>query len=309
MPSQNNITPKPLPSINALRSFEATARLGSVTSAASELCVTPSAVSHQIHKLEDYLGRSLLEFSKGRLRLSYWGSTLLPGLSDGFMRIREAVDLLERQQRYSSLTVVLGPFFASYWLSPRLLRFWESHPDISLRMQYMMGPKESGSANVDLSIEWHRDRQEGANCVKLVPGFVTAFCSPSLVAPNGPVSRPEDIINQTLYHESDNDLWHDWLCLAGISNPAPRENVFLDDGKIRLQATIEGRGVDLSVKSFLNYELENDLLVAPFDHIELEGHYYLIHHKSPISSNAQAFQNWLLDQIALDNNESTNSQP
>ncbi len=307
MPSKSDTSSKTHPSFNALRSFEATARLGSVTSAAAELCVTPSAVSHQIHKLEDCLGRSLLGFTNGKLQLSDWGATLLPGLTDGFTHIREAVDLLERRQEYSSLTVVLRPFFASHWLSPRLLRFWDSHPDIGLRMQYMLESSESGYGSADVSIEWHRFRREDANCVKLVPGFLTTFCSPSLAAPNGPISRPEDLVGQTLYHESDDNLWREWLTLAGVPDLVPRQSIFLDDGTIRLQAAIEGHGVDMSVKSFLKHELENNLLVAPFDHVQLEGYYFLIHHTNPISSNAQTFQDWLLDQIALDNNDSTNS--
>lgn len=305
MSSQNNIKSKPLPSINALRSFEATARLGSVTSAASELCVTPSAVSHQIHKLEDYLDRSLIGFTNGKLQLSDWGATLLPGLTDAFMRIRESVDLMERHEKYSSLTVVLRPFFASHWLSRRLLSFWESHPDISLRMRYMLEQMESGYGNADVSIEWHRFRQEDVNYVELFPSFLTPICCPSLVAPNGPISLPGDLANQTLYHEADNDLWREWLTLAGVPNLVPRQNVFLDDGTIRLQAAIEGHGIELSVSGFLTHELENKLLIAPFEHLQLEGYYFLVHHTKPISTNARAFQNWLLDQIGRANNGST----
>ena len=110
---------KPLPSLNALRSFETTARLGSVTKAAEELCVTPSAVSHQIRKLEESFGHTLIDFSDGKAALTEWGAALHPGLSNGFMRIREAVDLLEDRDKIKTLTIAARPLFASKWLSPR----------------------------------------------------------------------------------------------------------------------------------------------------------------------------------------------
>jgi len=306
MPSPNHFSSRPLPSLNALRSFEATARLGSVTHAASELCVTPSAVSHQIHKLEEALNRPLINFANGKLQLSDWGAALLPGLTDGFMRIRESVDLLERKEEFSSLTVVVRPFFASHWLTPRLHRFWEAHPNIGLRMRYMLEPTENSSGRADVSIEWHPSTPPNVTSVKLIPGFLTAFCSPSIAKTDeGQAITPQDLANETFFRESHRDFWGAWLSLAGVPDLKPKHTVFLDDGTIRLQAAMEGKGFDLSVRNFLSDELDNNLLVAPFSDIQLEGHYYLVHHTNPISSKVKAFQDWLFEQINAANSPVT----
>ena len=293
MNQSNKKYSRPLPSLNALRSFEATARLGSVTLAASELFVTPSAVSHQIHKLEENLGQPLIGFANGKLQLSEAGSALLPGLSDGFMRIREAVELLNRQEEYSSLTLVLRPFFASHWLAPRLHRFWEAYPHIGLRMRYMLEQDETGTSRADLSIEWHRSEPSSVSCVRLMPAFLTIFCNPSLIAPDGPLAHPENLADQTFYRETKQDYWGDWLALAGVPDLKPARTLFLDDGTIRVQAAIEGKGIELSVGDFLSNELQSKRLVAPFNDIQIEGYYFLVHRTDLISANAQAFQDWL----------------
>lgn len=289
-----------LPSLNALRSFEATARLGSVTRASRELCVTPSAVSHQIHKLEECLNRPLIGFTNGKLQLSEWGAALLPGLTDGFMRIRGAADLLEHKAGFSTLTVVSRPFFASRWLTPRLSRFWEAHPNIGLRMRYMLEPMEYGSGRADVSIEWHRSAPTNVPSVRLMPGFLTPVHGPSLTAPNGSILRLEDLTSQILFRETNEDNWGKWLELAGVPDLVSERMVFLDDGSIRLQAVMEGKGIDLTVCDFLAHELSENLLVAPFKEIQLEGYYFLVHHTNTISSKAQAFQDWLLEQIHSD---------
>ncbi len=290
-------TYSPLPSINALRSFETTARLGSVTKAADELCVTPSAVSHQIRKLEDGFDRSLIEFADGKAMLTEWGATLLPGLSDGFMRIRDAVHLLQDQRNTQTLTIAARPLFASKMLSPRLDRFWEMHPDIALRMRYLTQEFENSDERADISIEWYADPPADAACVQLFAAALSPVCSPSLHIDTDMANLPDSLNGFTLLRETHQDYWRDWLTQIGASDFQPERTAFLDDGSIRLSAAIAGKGIDLSVPYFLEQEFADGRLTEPFPDFRLSGHYYLLFPKH-LSENAGAFRDWILDEIS-----------
>ncbi|MEX3010591.1 LysR family transcriptional regulator [Hoeflea sp. TYP-13] len=285
----------PLPSINALRSFETTARLGSVTKAADELCVTPSAVSHQIRKLEEIFGRPLIEFVDGRANLTEWGTSLLPGLTDGFMRIRGAVNLLQDQSETQTLTIAARPLFASKWLSPRLDRFWEMHPDIALRMRYLTQRFEASNDTADASIEWYAEHPRDANCVQLFPAALAPICSPKLNV-NANIESLSDVV---LLSETLQDYWRDWFNQMNVPDFQPGHTAVLDDGSIRLNAAIAGKGVDMSVPCFLEQEFAAELLIEPFPNARLKGHYYLMLPEYP-SAKAIAFQAWILDEVADD---------
>lgn len=297
----------PLPSMNALRSFEATARLGSVTRAARELFVTPSAVSHQVRKLEETLGSPLIAFANGRAQLTEHGAMLLPGLSDGFLRIRGAVELFHDLDRVRTLTVVARPFFASRWLSHRLHRFWDKHPEVGLRMRYLLAPSDDDDPTVDASIEWFpaAPRNPRDDCTRLMRSDLSAVCSAALDWPRGGARDPQDIAKLVLLRESHTDFWGNWLAEAGQPNLRTNKAMVLDDGNIRLQACIAGKGIDLSIPEFLHREFAEGLLIEPFPEIRVKGYYYLVMRKAA-SAASVAFQSWILDEIA---NDSGAAQP
>lgn len=290
---------KPLPSINALRSFETTARLGSVTKAAEELFVTPSAVSHQIRKLEERFDRKLVDFAGGQVTLTEWGSVLFPGLTDGFMRIREAIYLLEDRSTIETLTIAARPLFASKWLSPRLDRFWEMHPDIALRMRYLTQRFDPSRDTADASIEWYAESPRDANYIQLFAADLAPVCSPSLKIDTTIESLPESLNRVVVLRETSQDYWQNWLKQMNAPDFQPEHTAFLDDGSIRLKTAMAGKGIDLSVPSFLEQELASKLLIEPFPDARLEGGYYLMLPGNP-SATAITFRDWLLDEIEDD---------
>lgn len=285
--------------MKALRSFEAAARLGSVTRAAQELFVTPSAVSHQIRKLEESLGRPLIAFANGQAQLTEHGTMLLPGLSDGFLRIHGAIGLFHDLDRVRTLSVVARPFFASRWLSQRLHRFWEKYPEISLRMCYMLTPPDDDDPSLDVSIEWFpaTPRNMRDDCTRLMRADLSAVCSAALDWSDGRPRHPQDIAEMVLLRESLTDFWSRWLAMAGLPPSRTDRAMILDDGNIRLQACIAGKGIDLSIIEFLHHEFAEGLLIDPFPEIRVEGYYYLVMRKAA-SAASIAFQTWILDEIA-----------
>ena len=123
-----------LPPLNALRTFEAAARLSSFTGAAEELCVTHGAVSQQIRTLEGYFGRALFIRSHGKVFLNSAGSELLPVISDSLDRLEKITARLLPDRDTEILTVSSTISFASQWLIPRLPDFQKNHPDILVRL-------------------------------------------------------------------------------------------------------------------------------------------------------------------------------
>ncbi|MCP4934376.1 MAG: hypothetical protein GY927_09265, partial [bacterium] len=189
---------------------------------------------------------------------------MAPGLNDGFLRIREAVNLLEDRGGVSTLSIDSRPFFASKWLSPRLDRFWDKHPDIALRMRYMLEKSRDPGDIGEASIEWHRDAPDSVNSIRLMPAALTPVCSPDLAWEHDQQNLPECLNDQVLLREAHGDFWRDWFIQIGAPDFKPKHTAFLDDGSIRLLSCISGKGIDLSVANFLQREFADNLLVEPF---------------------------------------------
>ncbi|MCP4391602.1 MAG: hypothetical protein GY802_25125, partial [Gammaproteobacteria bacterium] len=196
-----------------------------------------------------------------------------------------------------TLTIDSRPFFASKWLSPRLDRFWDKHPDIALRMRYMLEKYRNPGDIGEASIEWHRDAPDSVNSIRLMPAALTPVCSPDLAWEHDQKNLPECLNDQVLLREAHGDFWRDWFIQIGAPDFKPERTAFLDDGSIRLLSCISGKGIDLSVANFLQREFADNLLVEPFPEHRLHGHYYLILPKFP-SPNIVAFKEWILDEIS-----------
>jgi LysR family glycine cleavage system transcriptional activator len=172
-----------LPSLNALRAFEAAGRHGRMTMAADELNVTHSAISRQVQLLEDGLGVPLFEGPKNRLRLTDAGKTLLAGLTSAFdqidMSVRSVADAED-----GALDVSCPGTFTMRWLIPRLYRFQADHPHIDVRLTASSRPVDFGRDGFDIAIRvgaapW----PEGADVIPLFPEQTGPVLSPRSPAP------------------------------------------------------------------------------------------------------------------------------
>ncbi|MDA9877392.1 LysR substrate-binding domain-containing protein [bacterium] len=208
-----------LPPLNALRTFEAAARLTSFTEAASELCVTHGAVSQQIRTLEDYFGRPLFTRSHGKVFLNNAGTELLPVITDSLDRIEKISARLVPDRDTEILTVSITTSFASHWLIPRLPDFQQNHPNIHVRL----APSHSFPANlgdgVDVAIRWGITTINGIEMEKLIDVDTFAACSPSLISGGRPLRQPQDLLNHSLIHDDDGQAWQALLAEVGVVYP------------------------------------------------------------------------------------------
>src|SRR6476659_5023303 len=170
--------PRRLPSLNALKAFEASARHESFTKSADELCVTQGAVSHQVKALEAELGLRLFQRERQRLVITEAGRSYLVVVRDAFDRIAAGTEELLQRQSGGVLTVSTSPDFAAKWLVYRLGRFAEAHPEIDLRVSATLHHVDFAREDVDLAVRHGDGNWPGLNITRLCAEELFPVCSP-----------------------------------------------------------------------------------------------------------------------------------
>ena len=189
-----------LPPLNALRAFEAAARLLSFTDAARELFVTHGAISQQIKTLEDYFGQPLFVRSHGKVSLNTAGLELLPVIRDSLDAIEQASSRLLQDPNIEILTVNVTTSFASYWLLPRLGDFQQRFPDIAVHLSPSHAFPLNLGNEVDVAIRWGVTKVAGVAMEKLFDVDTFVACAPSLLQGDQPLLKPTDLKHLSLIH-------------------------------------------------------------------------------------------------------------
>jgi LysR family glycine cleavage system transcriptional activator len=206
-----------LPSLNALRAFEAVARHMSFTRAARELAVTQTAVSHQVQQLEEELGVILFRRSPRQITLTGEGRAWAAELGEIFARL-EALNRRLRQRVQSArptVSVSVIPSFGSRWLVPRLGKFLEEHSEIDIRISASEKLVDFAAEPVDVGIRYGHGRYPGLTVEKLAEDFWVVVCAPALLARRD-LREPRLLEQQVLLYDDDRGPWQRWFRLRGI---------------------------------------------------------------------------------------------
>lgn len=293
-----------LPSLNALRAFEAAGRHQSLTRAAEELHVTPAAVGHQVRALEEYLGVSLFRKVSRNLTLTEAGRALLPGLRQGFDVLVQTLEAFRERDRKRPLTVSTSPSFAGKWLVPRLERFRRAYPGLEIRIDASARLVDFASEEIDIGVRYGPGGYDDLHVVRLLTEQAFPVCSPALIAGDKPLLRPEDLRHHTLLHIEhafESSLWSDWptwLASAGVEGVEADRGPSFSISELAIQAAIEGQGVALAGSVLVERDLAAHRLVKPFD-LSVSGNfaYYVVCARAKASHpNVVAFRGWLLDE-------------
>ena len=210
-----------LPPLGALRAFEAAARHMSFSRAAAELHVTPAAVSHQIHTLEQDLGVKLFHRLNRSIELTVSAQVLLPGLSEAFAGIQSSVGRLRAHNDTGTLTVTASPSIAAKWLVLRLHRFQELCPQIDVRISATDDVVDLTKGDFDIAIRYGTGNYPGLMVELLLKNEVFPACSPQLLAAGPPLRTPQDLSAHALIHDQaiERDplvpTWPMWLKAPG----------------------------------------------------------------------------------------------
>jgi LysR family glycine cleavage system transcriptional activator len=291
--------------LNALRAFEAAARLGSYIAASNELNVTPAAVSHLVKKLELYLDTPLFRRLPRGLLLTDAGQALWSDLRDVFQDLDNAMDRVLATRSRSAVTISVAPVFATKWLFPRLPRFNAVHPDIDLRLSTSLEPVDLQRDGFDAAIRLGDGRYPGLKTDLLFDETVTPMISPRLLGEAGPIDGPDDLARFTLMHndsmaaDPNAPSWTLWLKAAGATNVDAARGPRFGQPDYAMQAAIDGAGVVLGRRQLAADDLAAGRLVAPFPlALPLGRTFYLVHRlRSSNNRHVMAFRAWLLNEI------------
>jgi LysR family glycine cleavage system transcriptional activator len=209
-----------LPSLNALKAFEATARHGSFTKAAEELFVTQGAVSQQVKALESELGVRLFRRERQRLGITEAGRSYLEVVRDAFDRLGAGTERLLQRQTSGVLTITTSPDFAAKWLVHRLGRFSEAHAEIDLRVSATMQHVDFAREDFDLAVRHGDGHWPGLHVTRLCTEELFPVCSPKLLRGHGALRSPRDIKHHRLLYTKSTDGWTKWLAKALILDAA-----------------------------------------------------------------------------------------
>jgi DNA-binding transcriptional LysR family regulator len=234
-----------IPPINCLLSFEAVARLRSVTQAADELHVTPSAVSHRIRQLESQLGLKL--FARGDFSLTDDGNLYLA-------QVRSALQMLARPPGSDApaggtkLRLAVTPTFSRQILLPKLALFRYAYPDIELVLQVSIPLQDITAEGADLEIRYGTGRYAGMESHCVLTDEMFPVCSPEYLHEFGPFDGFDTIEQVQRAHLIRSPLtpWRSWFDACGLALPEPREGSQFNDVGLVLDAAVAGFGVALT---------------------------------------------------------------
>jgi len=280
-------------SLNSLRAFEVSARLGSFTLAAKELHVTQAAVSQQVRLLEKRLGLALFKRHANELELTDQGRAFQPGLTDAFKTIERLIDQVVAMRAGPVLVAGIAPAFAMNWLIPRLPRFSREHPEIEFRMA-------TGGERLPLRDDWTCSVRRGAGewpgyvAEELFPVPLVPVCTPQLAKR---LRHPRDLARATLIvvpHLRDQWTW--WFEAAGLTAPVqPAAEVVFENSPMAIQAVLGGVGVAVAQLPYVSDALAAGRLVSPFPIVarRYQG-WYLVYRPARREDRAlSAFRGWL----------------
>ncbi|WP_028768264.1 transcriptional regulator GcvA [Shewanella fidelis] len=284
-----------LPPLNALRAFEASARLMSFTLAAKELFVTHGAISKQVKILEDFVGMPLFIRQHRSLKLTDEGERYFVHAQGALQTINNATsDLISQPLRTQTLAINVLPSLTISWLIPRLEEFKSRYPHLYVDLSIGDFEVDFNKVNYDIAIRSSTSVPKAANVLTLMDEDLCLVCSPDLAAK---LKCLDDINQMTLLqHTTRPGLWQLWADSLDV-NLTTEKKFGVEHFYMLSQAAVSGMGVALIPRFFIEDELKTGKLVIPFEaDFTSPYRYYLL---TPKSSNlplkVQSFIDWLLE--------------
>jgi LysR family transcriptional regulator, glycine cleavage system transcriptional activator len=290
-----------LPSLNALKAFEAAARHASFTLAAEELFVTHAAISRHIRELEEALGTELFNRTGRGVELTEAGRRFGERLTPLFDQLADAAREAAAVGAARTLRVSVEPAIASRWLVGRLSRFNDLHPDIELTIDSSNRLVDFYVDDVDIGIRYGGGQWEGVEAAKLSDVVIFPVCAPELIVDDKALT-PERLSEYTLLHEDRKQWWKDWLAEAGVKTEMDwRGTIF--QNHLAIEAAEAGAGFALGDQILCADALAEGWLIKPFTtDMKDHGNYWIVRKKgSKETAVVKAFREWLLSELVETN--------
>jgi len=287
-----------IPSSTALTAFEAAARHGSFARASEELSLTEGAISRQIGRLEAFLGVTLFERVGNRVRL-------LPNGERYAAQVRESLDRLDRDSQYligqpsdgASLDIATIPTFAMRWLIPRLSRFQQKHPNITVHLADRMAPFVLAGSGFDAAIHFEHPAWTGMRTHQLLHEVLVPVCHPGLLTGRKRTATLDEL--PRLHRRQNPEAWQRYSQETGITLTNPAIGAHHDLHGMLIEAALAGLGVALVPRVYVETELASGRLIAPWPEGKTISKTFCLIVPEPLGLSRapiQAFGQWLLDE-------------
>lgn len=285
-----------LPPLSALRAFEATARLGTMTAAGEELHISQVAVSRQMASLEERLRVQLFVRGHRSVRLTGAGESLFVAVTRSFHELQTAVESMGTSSG-NVLKICGYVTFTMRWLIPRIQDFHARHPGIDIQLKSSMEPVDFDRSDIDVAIRAGDGNWPDWDCVRLAQIELLPVCSPKLLGKQDAVDVLKNLSKMTLLHSKVRPLdWRTWLEAADLGQVNATSGITFDNSSFAYQAAIEGAGVAIAQKVLVAGDLANGQLVALSDLAVPSGDsYYFVAPRRRLLPKASAFRDWLVD--------------
>lgn len=285
--------------LNGLRAVEAVGRLGSLQAAAAELGVSIGAVSQQVIKSEQQLGRQLFERTPKGMVATEVGQVILARLGEGFRLLSSAVAAAHRRDE-NVLTISVAPVFAARWLVNRLGSFSDRFPDISLRIDASSSLADPSTSDIDLCIRVGGGTWPGVRSELLLAQEVFPVCTPALAKG---LKEPADLLDLPIIGDGRAMFsWDVWLRQVGLGGREVKSRHVFNEASLCLDAAISGQGIMLVWQTLASHAIQAGQLVVPFGPWAKtgDGHYFVTAENARRSERIDAFKRWLREELAAD---------
>lgn len=289
-----------MPSFKSLKSFQLAARHGSFAAAAAELCITASAVSHQIRKLEELLGVPLFERQPRALVVTEAGSAYLQQVEAVFAQLESATTGLRARYQRVALRLQVPPFFAQELLLPRLALFSASHPETDLQVVTRSDVPADPLAEADVTVAIGNGRWPDVQARRLFAQAFVPACAPRLLELSGVRSAEQLATGSLIVQTRRSDLWNRWAEAAGIATLQPRQQLQFDSMSAVVDAAERGVGFALVSAPLTRQRFANGTLHRVFPQEVDTGESYYVVQRLPSAARPEVrdLGDWLVEQFA-----------
>lgn len=290
-----------LPPLNAIRAFEAAARLESISEAAEELSVTPTAISHQIRHLENLLDIKLFERAGRNISLTDQGARMLPDITRGMDSLAAAFAETYGNIDTNTVTISTTREFARYWLQPRLGEFYDAFPQLTLNVFASESAMDMSGSEIDVAVRYGAAPAENSDEIPLYQEYYVAAVSRDLLTPNR-AARIEFLTRKRLIDVrwENSSLtapsWKAWFSAAGIEDYDSYRRMSFDAYNLAFDALKRGHGAALLSRTIVR-SVEFDDGFVELEGPQLPGYHYRVL-RSPAGMRKRAvrqFVDWLAE--------------
>lgn len=284
-----------IPPVHALSAFEAAARHGSFALAAEELCITPSALSHRIRLLEEFVGERLFLRDGRNVGLSEFGRRYLDVVRQALRTLTDFPMPRRAASAQPRVKITVPPTFARYMLVPKLASFTQNHPDIAVEIYLSVPLYDLSLSESDIEVRFGVGKYPNLQSEMLFAEPTFAVASPAYLKKIGPIETPADLQKVSLLR-SALEPWQPWFEAAGLDWPEPANGLRVDDLGLLLEMVKHGHGVGLTREHFAREMIARGDILRLFDRqLATPPHAYYVVYEKQVRERpeVEVFLDWM----------------